>query len=71
MPPAPYPSPLEFVGDTHDVTIAWYDGGTFHWDTDPGRALAFACQMAGRDLTEEEWAEFLPDQPYREVCPAR
>jgi hypothetical protein len=25
--------------------------------------------MAGRDLTEEEWAEFLPAQPYQSVCP--
>jgi len=25
--------------------------------------------MAGRDLTHEEWQQFLPAQPYRSVCP--
>ena len=27
-----------------------------------------ACQIAGRELTEREWAEALPEQPYRKVC---
>ena len=36
---------------------------------DVERALDFACQMAGRTLTEEEWEEFLPAQPYQSVCP--
>jgi DNA-binding SARP family transcriptional activator/WD40 repeat protein len=29
-----------------------------------------ACDLAGRELTEQEWSEFLPGQPYRHVCPA-
>lgn len=63
------PAGAEFIGDTHDVVIAAYDGRVYRWDTDVDRAIDFACQMAGRDMTEEEWAEFLPAQPYREVCP--
>ena len=27
-----------------------------------------ACQIAGRELTEREWEEVLPEQPYRKVC---
>ena len=27
-----------------------------------------ACQIAGRELTEREWQEVLPDQPYRWAC---
>jgi WD40 repeat protein len=65
----PVPSGAQFIGDTHDVAIASYDGSIYRWDTDPGRALDFACQMAGRDLTEEEWAQYLPAQPYQSVCP--
>jgi WD40 repeat protein/DNA-binding SARP family transcriptional activator len=65
----PVPSGARFIGDSHDVAIASYDGQVYRWDTDVDRAIDFACQMAGRDLTEEEWAEFLPAQPYRSVCP--
>ena len=59
----------QFIGDSHDVSIASYDGTVYRWETDVERAIDFACQMAGRNLTEEEWAEFLPTQPFREVCP--
>ena len=65
----PVPAGAQFIGDSHDVAIASYDGHVYRWETDPARALDFACQMAGRNLTEAEWAEFLPAQPYREVCP--
>jgi hypothetical protein len=63
------PSSAQFIGDTHDVAIASYDGRVYRWDTDLNRAFDFACQMAGRTLTEEEWAAYLPDQPYQDVCP--
>ena len=65
----PVPAGAQFIGDTHDVAIASYDGRVYRWETDLDRAIDFACQMAGRNLTEDEWAEFLPAQPYREVCP--
>lgn len=59
----------QFIGDSQNVAIASYDGRVYRWETDLDRALDFACQMAGRNLTEEEWAEFLPEQPYQSVCP--
>ena len=62
-------SHAHFIGDTHDVAIASHDGTVYHWETDLDRALDFACQMAGRDLTEQEWEEVLPAQPFRSVCP--
>jgi len=65
----PVPAGAAFIGDTHDVAIASYDGRVYRWETDVERAIDFACQMAGRNLTEDEWAEFLPAQPYRVVCP--
>jgi WD40 repeat protein len=66
----PVSARADFGGD-HDVTIASYDGHTFTWDTDDDRAVDYACQMAGRNLTRDEWSEFLPEQPFREVCPVR
>jgi WD40 repeat protein len=29
-----------------------------------------ACDLADRELTEQEWRDFLPGQPYRHICPA-
>jgi WD40 repeat protein len=65
----PVPAGARFIGDSHDVAIASYDGKVYRWETDVERAIDFACQMAGRDLTEKEWEEFLPAQPYQSVCP--
>jgi WD40 repeat protein len=63
------PAAAQFIGDSHDVAIASHDGRVYRWETDVERAIDFACQMAGRSLTEEEWEEVLPEQPYRDVCP--
>jgi WD40 repeat protein len=64
------PAGAQFIGDSHDVAIASYDGTVYRWQTDLDHAFDFACQMAGRNLTEQEWEEFLPAQPYQSVCPA-
>ena len=61
------PAGAQFIGDSHDVAIASYDGTVHRWETDLDRALDFACQMAGRDLTEEEWAAV----PARAALPVR
>ena len=65
----PVPAGAQFIGDTHDVAIASINSRVYRWETDLDRALDFACQMAGRNLTEDEWTQFLPERPYREVCP--
>ncbi len=39
------------------------------WDMAPASWLRTACTAAGRDLTEEEWTQYLgADEPYRETC---
>jgi WD40 repeat protein/DNA-binding SARP family transcriptional activator len=65
----PVPAGAQFIGDSHDVAIASYDGRVYRWETDLDRAVEFACAMAGRDLTEDEWADYLPAQPYQSICP--
>ena len=37
------------------------DGSVEQW-------IARACRVANRNLTREEWARYVPDQPYRETC---
>ncbi|MEV0285420.1 BTAD domain-containing putative transcriptional regulator [Kribbella sp. NPDC050820] len=64
----PLPAMAEFASGTHTVVIATYNGQIFHWDTSPARALETACQMAGRNLTSQEWSQYLPQQPFQKVC---
>jgi len=35
--------------------------GVVTWDLDPDHQLEFACRMAGRDLTENEWRTYLAE----------
>ena len=58
-----------FTADESRVLIASDDGELFVWDPAPSAAVRAACQMAGRDLTEEEWRTFLPDREPFPVCP--
>lgn len=38
------------------------------WDIDLASWADTACRAAGRNLTEEEWAQYLPNDPYRATC---
>jgi WD40 repeat protein len=41
------------------------------WDMDPDSWQRAACLAAGRNLTDEEWAQYIgAGEPYRETCPA-
>ena len=52
-----------------DELVFLTDGSSVSsWSTDPERLVAHACRVAGRDLTRAEWAEVLPDRPYRPTC---
>jgi hypothetical protein len=43
-------------------------GSAILWPLDRPTLQEFACQVAGRRLTREEWAELVPARPYRKVC---
>jgi len=58
-----------FLPDGHTVLISSVDGAISTWDTSPERAVEFACQVAGRNLTEDEWRDAFGHRPYRETCP--
>ncbi|HEU0213202.1 MAG TPA: BTAD domain-containing putative transcriptional regulator [Jiangellaceae bacterium] len=61
---------VEFLPDGHTVVIATLDGGVHTWDTRPATWMDFACKVAGRNLTTDEWSDAFGDRPYRETCPA-
>ncbi len=61
-----------FTGDGDTVLIApLWGGAVMEWDTRPEHAVEFACRVAGRDFTEEEWSEQFGDRPFQEICPTR
>ena len=45
-----------------------FAGASMLWDLRPARWLAAACAIAGRELTAEEWARYLPSREPRPVC---
>ncbi|HEX5942164.1 MAG TPA: hypothetical protein VFY66_07790, partial [Anaerolineales bacterium] len=45
-----------------------YDGAVRIWDLDPTSWIEKACQIAGRNFTQEEWAQYFPDEAYRATC---
>jgi WD40 repeat protein len=51
--------------------LATYSSGNSDlvlWDVTLETWRTYACRMANRDLTEEEWSTYLGDRPYRQTC---
>lgn len=57
-----------FSPDSRHLVTPGFEGATVLWDLDPGAWLEAACELAGRDLTADEWARYLPDREPRPVC---
>jgi hypothetical protein len=55
--------------DEARVLIYYNTGEIFEWDPRPDAWEAYACRVAGRNFSKAEWAEFVPDRPYRSTCP--
>ena len=51
-----------------DLVIVGLSDATI-WPMDPAVWKEFACRAAGRDLTNAEWEDLLPDRPYQPTCP--
>jgi WD40 repeat protein len=57
---------LSLTEDEVTATTGALPGRTY--PLDPERWLGHACLVAGRDLTEDEWASYLGDLPYERTC---
>ena len=69
---SPIPTAVaEFGQDPNTIRIAaWDSGPIYEWDPRISTAVDFACEVAGRDLTEAEWHQTFGDRPYQETCPS-
>ena len=60
---------VTFFPDGKHVLGVFNSGTGVVWNVDPATWNAKACNVAGRNLTEAEWRDFLGGRRYREVCP--
>ena len=66
------------TGQTHlfpptgnEIVVSTEDGPGRRYPMDTDAWIDHACEVAGRDLTEDEWNRFLPNQAYRRTCTDR
>lgn len=59
---------LYFADDTTILASNRDNGVTMRWTVDTDDWLALACDISNRQLTENEWVQFLPDTPYNPGC---
>ncbi|MCX5262588.1 hypothetical protein [Streptomyces sp. NBC_00199] len=62
---------LSFAGDGGTVYAAGPDVPLQVLAIAPDQAVRTVCERAGGGLTRAQWRTYVPDAPYREVCPAQ
>jgi WD40 repeat protein len=55
--------------DGHTVIVAYDDGSMVSFETDPHLWETYACEVTGRNLTQDEWHDAFPDRDYERTCP--
>jgi WD40 repeat protein len=60
-----------FSRDGSHLFAVPHTGRGVRWDVRPESWKRHACLVAGRELTETEWRDALPDRPLRPVCRRR
>jgi WD40 repeat protein len=54
--------------DEHGITALAGERPGRRYPLDPRDWLDRACDITGRNLTRDEWTNYLPDRPYRRTC---
>jgi len=62
-------SGLAWSGDGGVLLSISLDGTLMRWDLDALSWRRRACEIAGRNLSADEWQHFLPGRRYQKTCP--
>ena len=62
-------STATFAPRGNSLLVANDDGNAFTWAVSLTALEQRACAIAGRNLTHQEWNQFVPGQSYRRTCP--
>jgi WD40 repeat protein/DNA-binding SARP family transcriptional activator len=54
--------------DGHTLASSYLQGQIVLWDIDPNTWQQRACETAGRNLTHDEWHQYLGARPYHKTC---
>ena len=57
------------MADGHTILLAHPRGQVLRWDIRPEKVLDFACALAGRNLSADEWDRYVGQGSYRPTCP--
>jgi WD40 repeat protein len=60
-----------FTADGRGLIVVFDDGTGVIWPVSLASWTAHACAVAGRDLTRDEWGQFLPGHRYQATCSHR
>jgi hypothetical protein len=59
---------IDLSADGRQLLEVHANGQAAVWDVDPESWKHRACDLANRQLSREEWAEFLPGRRYEPAC---
>ncbi len=64
------PIDIDHPGGSRLVSGTSFSTGTYLvWDFDPAHWASIACGIAGRNLTQAQWRQYLPGRAYQATCP--
>jgi WD40 repeat protein len=59
---------VTFSPDGASLATSGADGTVILWEMDPERVARNICDTVSRNLSPEEWAQFIPELPRRDTC---
>ena len=69
--PVPGLRVLAFSPQGEEMVTGGRDGTIVFWSADPAAWAARLCDVVGRQLTRQEWAQLLPTRGYHPACTTR